>query len=136
MLKPNMFLTWHETFVAWRADLVAAGGFDETFELYGPEGKELNERLVRRGLSQLTLPMDIVSQIPTSIKDKVRNYRTKLTRREMHNLGMLLWKENTSAKLMVANEGRDWGSLAGPTYHDYPPELIARVRSISRDHSE
>lgn len=124
MIQPGVFLSWQETYVAYREDLLDAGGFDERFEFYGPEGKELAERLRRLGLREARLPKDLVYQIPTSYRDKVRHYRLKLTRREMHHVGMSVWRENAAAGLLVANEGRPWGSLDGP---EPDPSLDARI---------
>ena len=128
LMRPGVFLSWQETFVFWREDILAAGGFDERFELYGPEGKELAERMRRRGLREVRLPKDLVYQIPTAYRDKISHYRLKLTRREMHHLGMAVWRECQGA--LVANEGKDWGSLAGPELRTYSDEQIAEVRRI------
>jgi hypothetical protein len=127
-LQPGTFLTWEETFVCYRDDIVAAGGFDERFELYGPEGKELTERLERRGLRRVKLPKDsLVSQLPTQYKDKISNYAQQLSRREMHHIGMDTWK--ACGEQLVANVGKDWGSPAGPTYRSYSAEYVAEIRA-------
>jgi len=109
-LQPGTFLKWHETFVFWREDILAAGGFDERFEFYGPEGKELTDRLQRRGLKVRPIPSRIVSQIPTPDAKKVQHYRQKLSKHAMHAIGMKIWEENQAANLLVANEGKDWGA--------------------------
>lgn len=112
LLKPGVFLKWFETFVFHRQDILDAGGFDERFEFYGPEGKELTDRLQRRGLRAVQIPDRIVSQIPTPNADKVKHYREKLSKREMHLRGMEIWNENKAAGLTVANQGREWGACA------------------------
>lgn len=109
-LQPGTFLTWQETFVFWREDILAAGGFDERFEFYGPEGKELSDRLQRRGLRPVAIPKHLVSQIPTPDREKVKHYRLPFSKRHMHELGMAIWRENRANKLLVANEGQDWGA--------------------------
>ena len=111
-LQPGTFLKWFETFVFWREDILSAGGFDERFEFYGPEGKELTDRLERRGLKALQMSDRIVSQIPTPNHEKVKHYREKLSKREMHLRGMKIWQENKAAGLTVANQGIDWGACA------------------------
>lgn len=128
MMWPGVFLSWQETFVFWREDILAAGGFDERFELYGPEGKELAERLRRRGLREVRLPKDLVYQIPTPYRDKISNYRLKLSRREMHHLGMAVWRECEGS--LVANKGKEWGSPDGPEFRAYSDEQLAEVRQI------
>jgi len=138
LMRRGVFLTWQETFVCWRSDIVAAGGFDERFELYGPEGKELEERLERRGLRRVRLPSDLVYQIPTSYYDKICNYRQSLTRREMHHIGMDTWQDCRGQ--LVANVGKDWGSTAGPTYREYSDEYFAtikaRIEAKKQEHAE
>ena len=111
-LKPGTFLKWFETFVFWRDDILAAGGFDERFEFYGPEGKELTDRLQRRGLKAVQMSDRIVSQIPTPDHEKVKHYRQKMSKHAMHALGMKIWEENKAAGLTVANQGIDWGACA------------------------
>lgn len=109
-LEPGTFLKWFETFVFWREDILAAGGFDERFEFYGPEGKELTDRLQRRGLKVKPIPKRIVSQIPTPDAKKVQHYREKLTKHQMHARGMAIWRENQANNLLVANQGIEWGA--------------------------
>jgi hypothetical protein len=138
-LRPGTFLTWEETFVCYRDDLIAAGGFDERFELYGPEGKELTERLQRRGLYRLKIPKDsVVTQLPTSYKDKISNYAQKFTRREMHHIGMDTWAECSGQ--LVANAGKPWGGLTAPEYRTYSNEYLAeireRIQANIREHEE
>lgn len=125
MMHPGVFLTWQETYVFYRDDIVAAGGFDERFELYGPEGKELSERLERRGLKKVKLPRDLVYQIPTSYKDKISNYRLALSRREMHHIGMDAW---AGCDPLVANQGKSWGACEAPIYTEYASDYLGEIR--------
>ena len=111
-LRTGTFLKWKETFCFHRADILSAGGFDERMEFYGPEGKELTNRLERRGLITKPLRPNMVSLIPTPNHEKVRNYREKISKQEMHRRGMAIWEENRAAGLLVANDGREWGSAA------------------------
>ena len=111
-LEPGTFLKWFETFVFWRTDIVEAGGFDERFEFYGPEGKELTDRLQRRGLKVKPIPKQVVNQIPTPDHEKVKHYREKLSKHQMHARGMAIWEENRAAGITVANPSGDWGLCA------------------------
>ena len=111
-MAAGYFMKWFETFVFNRQEILDAGGFDERFEFYGPEGKELTDRLQRRGLKVIPVPRRVVSQIPTPDHLKVQNYREKLTKHQMHNIGMEIWKANQAEGLTVANQGREWGACA------------------------
>ena len=114
-LRPGTFLKWQETFAFWREDIIAAGGFDERFEFYGPEGKELADRLKRCGLKERPFPVSCgVSQLRTPNAEKVKNYRLKLSKQAMHERGMAIWRENQAKGLLVANEGHEWGAIEVP----------------------
>lgn len=138
LLHPGSFLVWQETYVFYRNDILATGGFDERFELYGPEGKELAERLERRGLHKIKLPKNLVAQLPTGYKSKLTNYAQPLSRREMHHIGMDVWA--ACGKQLVANEGHTWGDPEGPVYRDYPAAYVAEIRERieqkKREHEE
>lgn len=111
-MTAGVFLKWHETFVFNRSEILDAGGFDERFEFYGPEGKELTDRLQRRGLRVRSIPRRVVSQIPTPDPEKIRHYREPLSKRAMHQHGMRIWEANRTAGVTVANEGQAWGLYA------------------------
>jgi hypothetical protein len=113
LTKAGTYLKWHETFVFNRQEILDAGGFDERFELYGPEGKELHDRLQRRGLHAHRLG-SVVSQLRTSEVDKVRNYRLKASKHEMHHVGMAYWRDNQERGVTVANAGAEWGAVQVP----------------------
>lgn len=129
-LAPHTFLKWQETFAFWKTDIVAAGGFDERFEFYGPEGKELDDRLRRRGLERWSFPDGTVAQMRTPNKQKVAHYRLPLTKTDMHERGMAIWRENMTQGLLVANEGRLWGTREVPTWHSHG--LVAHSGSGGR----
>ena len=105
----NMFLKQWEIFAFRREQILEAGGFDERFEFYGPEGKELVERLGRRGHYPVGFHRGLISQIPTPDDMKVQHYRLHMSKHEMHQVGMSIWRANTKEQLMVANEGQLWG---------------------------
>lgn len=99
-----------------RHEFHAAGGYDERFELYGGEDKDLENRLLRRGLTPCIMPDGVVKTLRTPDADKIANYRKSLTKREMMQIGSQIRKWNDQAGLLVANEGREWGSWNGPQH--------------------
>jgi len=88
----------------------AAGGYDEQFEFYGSEDKELEARLRRRGARFALLPDDLVYTLKTDDIDKVANYRLPLSKREMMEKNAAIRQKNDAAGLLVANEYRKWGA--------------------------
>ena len=94
--------------VCKRDEFIAAGGYDERFEFYGPEDRDLHDRLLRRGLSVGVMLGGQVKVIETPNKEKVKNYRLPLSKREMKERMHPIYFENCENKVMVANpEG--WG---------------------------
>ena len=92
-----------------REEFISAGGYDERFEFYGPEDRDLEARLQRRGGKFGLIPNGLMQVIPTSNEDKVKNYRLKLSKREMSKLMRPIYEENQANGVLVANEGRAWG---------------------------
>lgn len=92
-----------------REEFIAAGGYDERFELYGNEDRDLDSRLQRRGTKFGKMPSGLVSTIRTQNRDKVRNYRQKLSRREMSHVNKRMRLKNEEKGVLVANEGVEWG---------------------------
>lgn len=95
--------------VCRRDELLAAGGFDERLEFYGPEDKELEARLRRRGAPRGTYPSSLLRVIPTPDAVKVRGYREPLSKRDMSRRGRVILWENNAAGVTVANQGLTWG---------------------------
>ena len=95
--------------VCQRAELVAAGGFDERFEFYGPEDKDLEARLRRRGAPGAGYWHGWLRMIPTPDVAKVAHYRVALGKRAMHHRGVQLMQDNKMAGVLVANDGQPWG---------------------------
>jgi hypothetical protein len=93
-----------------RAEFMVAGGYDERLWGYMGEDKEFEARLRRRGGKMGVVPDGLVSVIRTPPKAKLANYGSTMTKREMMQMGARIRKENARAGLLVANEGRDWGS--------------------------
>lgn len=95
-----------------RDEFIAAGGFDERFEFYGKEDKDLLARLQRRGARAATIPDDGLSLVYTPWGKKLANYMPGVGRREMHERSQDLYEENCARGVLVANEGREWGAWA------------------------
>lgn len=90
-----------------RDEFIAAGGYDERFEFYGPEDKDLNDRLRRRGLTPCWF-INVFSYNKTFDEEKTKNYRLKLTKREMAEMMYIIYRENIANKILVANPD-GWG---------------------------
>jgi glycosyltransferase involved in cell wall biosynthesis len=91
-----------------REEFISAGGYDERFEFYGPEDKDLNSRLRRRGLTSCWLH-NIFSFNKTPDIEKIKNYRLKISKREMAEQMWVLYQENVANEVLVANPN-GWGS--------------------------
>lgn len=94
-----------------RQEFIDAGGFDERFEFYGKEDKDLLARLVRRGAPRAQVP-DQLWLIPTPWPEKLKNYRLPLSRGEMSKRAKAVYHENIDNAILVANEGQEWGQWA------------------------
>lgn len=99
-----------------RQEFIDAGGFDERFEYYGPEDKDLNDRLARRGGKCGVYPWRMLDLIPTPNDVKVKNYDLSrfagkhVIKREMNRLMKEIYRENNANRVLVANQGKGWGS--------------------------
>lgn len=92
-----------------RDEFIAAGGFDERFEFYGSEDKDLYLRLLRRGTPHVIMPGKLFHAIRTPDEVKIQNYRLKITKKEMDERGKVFYYENIQNGVLVANpEG--WGA--------------------------
>jgi len=92
-----------------REAFIASGGYDERFELYGPEDKELRDRLLRRGVRVAELSSDLIKMFYTPDDIKVKNYSHKISKHAMHKLMVPYYKESIAEKIMIANKGKHWG---------------------------
>lgn len=102
---------WRETLLMKRDTFIAAGGYDERFEFYGPEGKDLVARLRRRGEPYAQMAAAFYALPDQFNKKTCHHYRLPLTKGEMSRRGKSIWHENEARGVLVANAGRDWGSL-------------------------
>ncbi len=93
-----------------KSEFVAAGGYDERFEFYGPEDKELNARLSRRGVKSATYSENLLGIFPTPDSEKAKNYRLQLSKHGMSGLMREYFFQNNENQVAVANQGVEWGS--------------------------
>ena len=97
-------------FVCRREEFVAAGGFDERFEFYGKEDKDIVLRLERRGGKTARVPSGMLKLIPTPKEEKFNdNYRLHLSRKETKKRAKPIYEENIRNQVLVANKGKEWG---------------------------
>lgn len=92
-----------------KSEFMAAGGYDERFELYGPEDKELNARLARRGLKSVGYPENLLGIFDTPDNERVKNYRFKMKKRHMSAIMRPYYEQSISEGTLIANQGADWG---------------------------
>jgi len=100
--------------VIQRQEFIDAGGYDERFEFYGGEDKDLEARLRRRGAKFGLMPQGLVHTLRTPDSEKTRNYRLPLSKREMMQRGAAIRAENNERGVLIANEGKGWGSWERP----------------------
>lgn len=91
-----------------KSEFIAAGGYDERFELYGPEDKELNARLHRRGLKSAEYPA-FLGIINTPDEERTKNYRLKIDKHVMSGLMRQYYHQNIADEVMEANQNIEWG---------------------------
>lgn len=84
------------------------GGYDERFEFYGPEDREIDLRLRRREGKFKKVPDQMLSEIVTTKKDKYANYR-KISHTKRKRLMRSIFKENRENNVLVVNEKTGWG---------------------------
>ena len=95
--------------VCQRQEFIAVGGYDERFEFYGPEDRDLDMRLRRRGDNFGLLPAGLVNVIRTPDSEKAKNYRLPLSKDEMSALMHPIFEENNAGGVTIANLGQGWG---------------------------
>ncbi len=99
--------------VCQKKEFVDAGGYDERFEFYGGEDRDLYTRLQKRGKRFGMYPARLVKVIHTPGEIKVKNYRLKLSKHEMIKRGRAIYSENLANDVLVANKGKKWGQDDG-----------------------
>lgn len=95
--------------VMQKLDFIDAGGYDERFEFYSPEDKDLSARLARRGLSKVVFPSYCAPIIKTPDSEKIKNYRLPLSKKDMAKIMSPIYKDNIKNNILIANEGKEWG---------------------------
>lgn len=99
---------YNSLLIIQKNEFIEAGGYDERFEFYGPEDKELVERLYRRGAKRSYYPRSLIPAIYTPDEKKTTGYRLKLSKRQMHLRGFKILKESREKRTLVANPN-GWG---------------------------
>jgi glycosyltransferase involved in cell wall biosynthesis len=100
--------------VCKREEFIASGGYDERFNLYGPEDKDICLRLHRRGGRFETFPNSLISELYTPNNEKLANLDTSelegkiWVKREMLRLRRPIFEENIANNVLVANPN-GWG---------------------------
>lgn len=93
-----------------RQEFIDAGGYDERFEFYGPEDRDLDNRFARRGGKFGLLPKGLMHVIKTEDSEKVKNFRLKgLSKHQMSKLMRPIFDENERNGVTVVNQGKEWG---------------------------
>ncbi len=113
--------------VCKREEFIMAGGYDERFNLCGPEDKDICMRLHRRSGKFVAFNGKLVDEVRTRQHKKIENldkqaYTDALTDEQRQKntpsntkyamqLAMRkIYEENLANKVLVANEGRPWGN--------------------------
>lgn len=92
-----------------RQEFIDAGGYDERFEFYGPEDRDLESRLHRRGCQGGILPPGLLNVFSTPDEVKVKNYRLFLSKKEMSRQMRPIYDENVRNNVLVVNLEQGWG---------------------------
>jgi GT2 family glycosyltransferase len=88
--------------------LVAVGGYDERFEGYGGEDRELKERLERQDF--LGVAYDAVTWLDMRRTPNSKRFlHYQLGVEEMAERSAAVRAENQERELLVANAGIEWG---------------------------
>lgn len=90
------------------SEFVAAGGYDERFEFYGSEDRELAVRLNRRNLKKASLPTGSLGNFYTPDDVKMANYRVKITKEESSRRMRVYYEESLASGRLTANP-QGWG---------------------------
>ncbi len=99
---------WSSLLIIQKEEFISCGGFDERFEFYGPEDKEIVERLQRRGKRHKKYSRALIGAIYTPNEKKMSGYRLKVMKRTAHKRGMKILVENRDKNILVVNPN-GWG---------------------------
>jgi len=92
-----------------REDFITIGGYDERFEFYGPEDRDIQRRFRMLLGAEYVLPSRLIKNIYTPDDKKVANYRIKGTKHSFSRMMRKYYLENTVNNVLIANEGKEWG---------------------------
>lgn len=88
---------------------LAVGGYDERFEFYGPEDRDLAERLTRAGYAKAILDRNMIGNFHTPDAVKMANYRLPLSKAEASAKMRKIYLENHAAGRIQVNP-QGWGA--------------------------
>ena len=92
-----------------RDDFIHIGGYDERFEFYGPEDKDIMRRLRMLLGAEAILPRELISNIDTPDSKKVANYRLPGTKHTFSEMMRKYYLENIENNTLVVNMGKELG---------------------------
>jgi len=119
-------LTGGRLLVCQRNEFLKMGGYDERFNLCGPEDKDICMRLYRRDAKVETYSWHLIDEIRTRQERKIANldkekYRAlvpeELTNKVSYTKLLMqramreIYLDNCAKGVLVANEGKEWGQL-------------------------
>jgi len=90
--------------VCRKDEFIASGGYDERFNYYAPEDRDICMRLHRRGGKFIQYPGDLIWDAPTSWKTKLSNLNKSGSHREQLRKMRVIFDENCRKGVLVANE--------------------------------
>jgi len=88
--------------VKW-SDFDAIGGYDERFEFYGSEDRDLAMRLARLGTKKGVLPDGMIGNIHTPDSVKMENYRVKMSKAESSRKMREIFDDNFKREVVAVN---------------------------------
>jgi hypothetical protein len=92
-----------------KAEFIAAGGYDDRFDTYGPDDRDIIERMERRCAKRGSIPDYLLGDIFTPADKKIANYPpTGKSHRELGKDLMKYYYENKENGQLVANQGIEW----------------------------
>ena len=94
----------------FKPEFIACGGYDERFEFYGPEDRELANRLTLRGGKKGTIPSGLMGEFHTPDNLKVANSRIMEDKHTLSRMMRVYYEQSKRDRTVVANTDVEWGS--------------------------
>lgn len=91
-------------------DFITVGGYDERFEFYGPEDRDMQRRMRILCGNEYVMPNRLMKNIYTPDAKKVANYRLPGTKHSYSRMMRKYYQENKANDCMIVNAGEDWGT--------------------------